>query len=320
MVGMDPTTAVTALVDRYGPRLHALALRLCGHRADAEDLVQEVFLQAFRKWDTFRGEADPGTWLHTIAARSCKARMRRKGGIDRRVPALSQLLPRNEGGTLELAMTPRSGWADAAYRESIGRVQAAVVELPEHLRLPLILKDVLGMEVLETAAALDLAENTVKTRLHRARLALRKALTCGATLVPLPPPIYDRQVCLDLLRTKLSAMDRGGAVAGFKVPRGELCAHCRAVFGELDLVQEACARLADGALPSGFRSRLIQTIKALERAQPRPLRSASPTRRPGPSPVKHSTRPGPFRSEAASPLSMDLETDSPARGGAVKSG
>ena len=68
--------------------LFSLARRMCGNRADADDMVQEVFLQAFRKWHTFKGDADPGTWLYAIAARSCKARMRRKGGIDRRVPAI----------------------------------------------------------------------------------------------------------------------------------------------------------------------------------------------------------------------------------------
>lgn len=258
--GTDPASAVVTLLERYGDRLHALALRLCGHQADAEDLVQDVFLQALRKWHTFRGEADPGTWLHTIAVRSCKARLRRKGGIDRRVPAVSQLMPWRESTVMELAATPVEEQSEAERQEAIDRVQTAVVGLPEHLRVPLVLKDVLGMDVLETAAALSLAENTVKTRLHRARLALRKIMTAKATSVPAPQPIYDKQICFDLLKAKLAAMDRGGVAAGFRVPKGELCARCRAVFNELDLVQEACAGLAEGALPPKVRSRIERAI------------------------------------------------------------
>ena len=71
--------AVARLLEEHGPRIFALAQRLCGNRADAEDLVQDVFLQASRKWHTFRGEADPGPWLYSIAARSCKGRMPQGG-------------------------------------------------------------------------------------------------------------------------------------------------------------------------------------------------------------------------------------------------
>src|SRR5688572_12755333 len=94
--GTPAPDAVADLLDRYGGRVRALALRLCGNRADADDAVQEVFLQALRKWHTFRGESDPGTWLYAIAARSCRARLRRKGGVDRRTPAVSQLMPWGE--------------------------------------------------------------------------------------------------------------------------------------------------------------------------------------------------------------------------------
>lgn len=260
--GSDPARAIPVLLDKHGPRLRALALRLCGNAADADDMVQSVFLQAFRKWHLFRGDADPGTWLYAIAARSCRDRSRRKGGVNRRVPAMSQLMPWGETTVMEVAAAPDDQQNLAERNEAIASVQNAIVRLPEHLRLPLVLKDVLEMSVEDVADALGLVENTVKTRLHRARLALRKIMTSKATHVPAAQPIYEKQVCLDLLKAKMDSMDRGGSAAGFRVPQAEFCARCRAVFRELDLVQDACSELGKGDLPESLRIAIKRAIDA----------------------------------------------------------
>lgn len=265
--GAPAAVAIPMLLDRHGPMLHALALRLCGHRADAEDMVQEVFLQAFRKWHTFKGEADPGTWLYAIAARSCKSRLRRKGGIDRRMPAVSQLMPWKETTVMQVAAAPEGEEDSAERNEAVARVQAEIVRLPEFLRVPLVMKEVLGVSVEDVGSALGLAENTVKTRLHRARLALRKAMTAKAAAVSAPAPIYEKQVCLDLLKAKMDAMDRGGSAAGFKVPQAEVCARCRAVFRELDIVQDACVQMAAGELPPKLRAAILNAITVREHAE-----------------------------------------------------
>lgn len=276
--GSDPTQAIPLLLEKHGPRLRALALRLCGNAADADDMVQNVFMQAFRKWHLFRGQSDPGTWLYSIAARSCRDRFRRKGGVDRRIPAVSQLMPWSESGVMEIAAAPQGQESQAERNEAIATVQSSIVRLPEHLRLPLVLKDVLEMSVEDVASALGLVENTVKTRLHRARLALRKIMTSRAARVPAPPPIYERQVCLDLLRAKMDSMDRGGSAAGFRVPQAELCERCRAVFRELDLVQDACSELGKGELPESLRAAIRRAIGA--GPAPRPPRPRT-KRRPG---------------------------------------
>lgn len=274
--GGDASSAVAALVESHGPRLHALALRLCGHRADAEDMVQDVFVQALRKWHAFRGEADPGTWLYAIAARSCKARARRKGGIDKRQVAMSQLMPWRETTVMALAAAPEGRESASERNEAVARVQTEIARLPEHLRVPLVLKDLLEMSVEDVAAALGLAENTVKTRLHRSRLALRKAMTAKATMVRAPAPIYEKQVCLDLLKAKMEAMDRGGAAAGRRVPQAEMCARCRAVFRELDLVQDACSQMGEGQMPRLLRSRILRALA--ERADSERAVAARPRR------------------------------------------
>jgi len=269
---------VTALLKSHGAKLHGLALRMCGNAADAEDMVQDVYLQAFRKWHTFRGEANPATWLYSIAARSCKARLRRKGGTNRRVPAMSQLLPWSETTVMRAAVRED---ATAERREAIERVQREIARLPEHLRVPTVLRDVLEMDTRDVAAALGIAEGTVKTRIHRARLALRKAMTSKAAGVAAPAPVYEKQVCLDLLKAKLEAMDRGDG--GGRIPQAEVCDRCRAVFRELDLVKDACAQMhasADGdAMPESVRARIARAIAeraAAERASNAPRRGRKP--------------------------------------------
>lgn len=286
----DASVAIPQLLDTHGPRLYALALRLCGHRADAEDLIQEVFLQALRKWHTFRGDADPGTWLYTIAVRSCKARLRRKGGIDRRTPAVSQLMPWGESTVSRLAASDGQPGDERApeRQEAIEHVQRAIAALPEHLRLPLVLKEVLGVSVEDTARALGLAANTVKTRLHRARLALRKSMLRSARAVSAPAPIYDKQVCLDLLKTKMELMDRGSSAADFRVPQAEVCARCRAVFRELDLVHDACAEMATGMWPASTRAAIARALDARD-AQSSASRSG-PAKGRRPVPGKSSSR------------------------------
>jgi RNA polymerase sigma-70 factor (ECF subfamily) len=255
MATTDAREAVSALLQEHGPKLHGLALRLCGNKADAEDLVQDVFLQAFRKWHTFRGEAKPSTWLYTIAVRACRRRMKRQ----RRAPkAVSQLAPWGE--TTVTAVATRDDADSPQRREAVVRVQQAIADLPEHFRVPIVLKEVLELSVEETADILGVAENTVKTRLHRARLALRKALLATSRQVSAPAPIFEKQVCLDLLKAKMSAMDQGGVARGFAVPQAEVCARCRAVFRELDIVQDACAQLSAGTMPAAMRDRIQRAI------------------------------------------------------------
>lgn len=262
--GSPASVAIPKLVDLHGPRLFSLASRLCGNAADAEDMVQDVFMQAHRKWHTFHGDANPGTWLYAIAAHSCKARMRRKGGVDRRMPAMSQLLPWNETRNADLdAADGRNSAgpvAQAIERESSKAVHEAILTLPEHFRVPLVLKEMLELSIEEVAGALHVKPETVKTRVHRARLLLRKAIMDRPRLPTrvAQAPTYEKQVCLDLLKAKLDAMDSG---RGFPIGQSVVCERCRAVFAELDLAQNTCARLADGSMPARVRAAILGAIR-----------------------------------------------------------
>jgi RNA polymerase sigma-70 factor (ECF subfamily) len=277
--------AIPVLVERFGPRLYALGARLCGNAADAQDLVQDVFLQAFRKWHTYRGDASPGTWLYTIAARSCRARMKRKSRHHRRMPAASQLLPWKETTNLDIPISEEdsSPIRAAIQNESAEAVHQAILQLPENFRVPLVLKEMLELSLDEVGEALNIRPETVKTRVHRARLMLRQALMRKRSLPKraAKQPAYEKQVCLDLLRAKLDAMDQG---RGFPIPQRVVCERCQSVFAELDLAQTACARLAEGKLPTKLRAAILRALSAARssesavKALPTPS-LVSPTRR-----------------------------------------
>lgn len=252
--GSPPTQAITTLLRDYGPRVLALSLRLCKNRSDAEDLVQDVFLQAFRKWHTFKGDADPGTWLYTIAIRAGRARFRKRIRRESRLRPTGELMPWTESTIAAVDQPP----VNAARAESTEAVHRAIAELPDQFRVPIIMKEMLELPIEDVAHALNIKPETVKTRLHRARLHLRKVMLKELPSRAAPAPSYEKRVCLDLLRAKLDAMDKG---RGFPIGREILCERCRAVFAELDMAQDACSLMADGTIPPRLRASIESAIK-----------------------------------------------------------
>jgi RNA polymerase sigma-70 factor, ECF subfamily len=165
--GTPDLVAFEQLVAEYGDRVFGIALRVTGSPADAEEVMQEAFLQAFRSWSTFRGEAAPTTWLYRIAVNAALMRVRAR-------PAVELLSEREEG--VEVADWSADA-ADSVLRGELReQIEAGITRLPEELRVTLILRDVEGLSTAETAAALELSEPAVKSRLHRARALLRSYL------------------------------------------------------------------------------------------------------------------------------------------------
>jgi RNA polymerase sigma-70 factor (ECF subfamily) len=245
------TEAIPLLLEEHGGRIYSLGLRLCGDAADAQDLVQETFLNAYRHWHGFEGRAQASTWLYTIAARACQRMHRKRAGEPDRMDSLDDLLPSRQRGVPDTSLLGPGADDDPETehlrREAQRRVERALAEVPAHFRLPLVLKELAELSLSEIAAVLGLKEATVKTRIHRARLALRKALAEGLPERPAAAPSHERRVCLDLLRAKQEAMDRG---AHLPVADAELCERCRALFETLDLARDACVALGQGELPA----------------------------------------------------------------------
>jgi RNA polymerase sigma-70 factor (ECF subfamily) len=174
--------AFALLVGRHQRQLYRLALRMTGSEADAQEVLQEAFLNAYQKLPNFRGEAQFSSWLYRIAANSALMRLRRK----RRAPDSLPEQPLELTGPKFSAdgnfdPPPRSDWSQRADDKLLSRelglaIDNAVKALPEDYRTVFLLKDVDGLSNEEIASALDLTVPAVKSRLHRARLALRSQL------------------------------------------------------------------------------------------------------------------------------------------------
>jgi RNA polymerase sigma-70 factor (ECF subfamily) len=152
---------------QHGTRLYNVALRMLGQPADAEDALQEVFLQAFRKIGGFKGESSLGTWLYRLAINLCLDRLRsRTTSQDRRTDRLD--------ATDDL---PSLAGADAAAIV-VNRMdlERAIAGLPDGYRAAFVLHDVEGFEHREVGAILGISEGTSRSQVHKARLRLRHLL------------------------------------------------------------------------------------------------------------------------------------------------
>jgi RNA polymerase sigma-70 factor (ECF subfamily) len=168
--------AFAEFVRLHGARMLAVARRFLGNEEDARDAVQDAFLSAFRGLGGFEGGARLSTWLHRIVVNAALMKLRTR----RRKPEtpIDDLLPGFlEDGHLERPAVPWRRTDDEAERNDLrALVQEKIRELPEGYRNVLLLRDIEGLDTGETAQLMDLSEGAVKTRLHRARLALRELL------------------------------------------------------------------------------------------------------------------------------------------------
>lgn len=178
----------TKLVQRYERALFNFGMRMCGEASDAEDLVQDTFLNVYRYLNGFRKETKFRNWMYRIAASVCiKKRRKSKFAPDQEL-SLDQFLPADEASVER--ETPR--WAalpiDQVLNEELNRqLQSAILDLPDKYRMVLVLRDVEGFSTEETAQILDLTATNVKVRLHRARLFLKDKLKSYFKDDPSPP-------------------------------------------------------------------------------------------------------------------------------------
>ncbi|MBW7909341.1 MAG: RNA polymerase sigma factor [Kiritimatiellae bacterium] len=238
-------------------RVYRMGLGFCGNHADAQDLVQETMLSAFRGWGRFEGRADPKTWLYRIASRVCLRMRRRRAGQPAQIESLDEDPAFAERTMVDLNALAQQG--DGAFEESVAlpQLRDAIVGLPAEFRVVLVLKEIGELSIEDVARILGIKPQTVKTRLYRARMRLRAQLAKKLPQTPGALPAYSRQVCLDLLRAKQDALDRG---VPFPVQGALLCERCQAVFSTLDLAQDLCGRIGEGPLPPEVR-KLLRTFQ-----------------------------------------------------------
>jgi RNA polymerase sigma-70 factor (ECF subfamily) len=172
-------TAAERLVRRYGDRTYRLAIGMTGNRQDAEEVVQDALWTVVRKIDTFRAESAFGTWVYRIVTNAAYQKLRRRPGRRAEV-AIENVLPPpfDEAGQHAGEIPDWSASVDEASRGADLRLvlRAAIDKLPADYRSVLLLRDIEGLSNAEVAQALRIAVATVKSRVHRARLFLRKRL------------------------------------------------------------------------------------------------------------------------------------------------
>lgn len=163
--------AFRAIMQRGNQQMFRVARSIVRDEAEAEDVVQEAYVRAFAAIGSFRGEAGIMTWLTRITLNEARGRLRQR----RKTVGLHEL---DDGA--EIVSFPTSGGGDPetdAARAEIRRlIERAIDDLPEAFRTVFIMRDVQECNVEETALSLELKPETVKTRLHRARRLLRRAL------------------------------------------------------------------------------------------------------------------------------------------------
>ncbi|MBN1438020.1 MAG: sigma-70 family RNA polymerase sigma factor [Anaerolineales bacterium] len=188
---MDHTRSESALLERvragdqracaecveiHAPGIYRLALRMMRNESDAEDVVQETFLSAFKGIDRFDGRSQLRSWLYRIAYNAALMRLRRTAP---ETVAVDEAADPEDGATVPQALFDWRDHPEAELERAEARaeLERAVRELPEKLRAAFVMRELENLSTEEAAAALNVSEDVVKTRLHRARLWLRERLT-----------------------------------------------------------------------------------------------------------------------------------------------
>ena len=185
--------ALSDLADTYGTKIFQLAFRYLRNKEDAEEITQDVLFKVHRNVAAFRGDAALSSWIYRITFNAAMSRLRtatfQRSQDEDRLLAQADA----EGNTTQ----PRepadwSGMADETVLRSQlrRRVFGAILALPAIYRAPVMLRDIQGMSTEEASAVLRVKDQTLKSRLHRGRLILRKQLSDFAGGLSLHRPIY----------------------------------------------------------------------------------------------------------------------------------
>lgn len=170
--------AFSMLIEEQGDRVFNLCFRMLGNRQEAEDLAQEVFITVFKSVDSFRGDSKLSTWLYRIASNLSKNRIKYLARRhDRSKVEFDEGVDRNAANDALTSPKQEKRPDENMEGQQLEQImQKAISELEEDHRILIVLRDIEELSYEEICEITDLAQGTVKSRLHRARLALRKKM------------------------------------------------------------------------------------------------------------------------------------------------
>ena len=186
--------ALADVAETYGSKIYQLAFRYLRNKEDAEEVTQDVLFKVHRKVGAFRGDAALSSWIYRITFNAAMSRLR-TAKYQRVQDEQRQTSSGESDQPVALARPELADWSDMAdervFRTQLRRrVLRAILALPAIYRAPVIMRDIQGMSTEEASAMLRVKDQTLKSRLHRGRLILRKQLADFAGGLTLHRPIY----------------------------------------------------------------------------------------------------------------------------------
>lgn len=245
--------ALEALLARHEQKVFRFGLRMCGNEEDARDVLQETLLAAFRGVRQFRGEAQLSTWLYQVARSFCTKARRRGAGEPERHESL-------EGVAARGVSVPASGPDERAHAREMARViQEALLALPEPQREVVLLRDVEGLSAEEAAAVVGIEVPALKSRLHRARLAMQERIA-----VLLGAAADDSAACPELTRELLTHPEEelDQAACARLEQHLERCPRCGLACEALKRSVSLCRLLPGGDVPAEVRSQVRSSLRS----------------------------------------------------------
>ncbi len=186
-------SAVAELAETYGSKIYQLAFRHLRNKEDAEEVAQDVLFKVYRKIGAFRGDAALSSWIYRITFNAAMSRLR-TSSYQRSQDSLRQSPAEGQDPATRPALEPAdwSHMGDERVLRAEMRRQAlrAILALPAIYRAPVVLRDLQGMSTEEASAVLQVKDQTLKSRLHRGRMILRRQLAAFAGGLTLHRPVY----------------------------------------------------------------------------------------------------------------------------------
>jgi RNA polymerase sigma-70 factor, ECF subfamily len=172
-------SALVELIDIYGPKVYQLAFRYLRNKEDAEEVTQDVLYKVYRNIGAFRGDSALSSWIYRITFNASMSRLR--SASRRHAHAEVSPAATGESATDSVPRQEVADWSnladEAVFRSQLRRrLYRAILALPAIYRAPVLLRDVQGMSTEEASALLRVKDETLKSRLHRGRVILRRQL------------------------------------------------------------------------------------------------------------------------------------------------
>ncbi|MBK8010825.1 MAG: sigma-70 family RNA polymerase sigma factor [Deltaproteobacteria bacterium] len=252
--------ALEALIARHQPRIFRFGMRMCGDPEDAKDVLQDTLVAVTRTWNDFRGESSVSTWLYSIARSFCLKRRRKEKQAADRVETLEH----QGGDSFVHAAAERQ--PDQLVRDGELRtaLQDALLALDEKQREVFVLRDVEGLSARDVADSLGISVEAVKSRLHRARVAVRNRLA----------PIFfgdesqvpaSRPGCPDVLTmySQNEEQEISADLCAEMERHLEACESCRAACDSMKATLHLCRTSPVPEVPPEIQAQVRSALRAL---------------------------------------------------------